>query len=61
MTVVLQGGKDGIRDASDTDLEGRPVRNQLRYMAADGSVHLGRYCSRDLNQRIVRLNGSIDA
>ena len=59
--MVLEGCQNGIRDASDTDLEGRSIRNHFGDMASDGSIYLGRDCRRDFHKRVIHLNGSINA
>ena len=58
--MVLESGQDGIRDASDTDLQGRAVRNHLGYMASDRGINFCRNGSRNLNQRVINLYSCID-
>ena len=59
MLMVLKGGENGIRDASHTYLQGRPVRNKLSYMTAYGTVDLRRHGCRNLHKRVVSFDGRI--
>ena len=59
--MVLQCGQNSVRDAADSDLEGSSVRDHFSDMATDGRVYLGRCGGRNLNERVIHLNGSVYA